>query len=439
MKTLIRHARILNPSTNTDQVGDVLLDGERIAQIAPKVDTNNAIVIDAEGLWLLPGLVDIHVHFGEPGQEGRETIATGTQAAAAGGVTSVVCMADTAPPVDSRPGVEFILERAVRTGYVRVYPTGALTKGMEGVEISPIGEMVEAGAVAISDDGHGVMNSQVLRRAMEYCTIFGAPIISHCEDHNLTQGGTVNEGRMSMTLGLFGIPREAEAILVARDILLAKKTGAHVHLAHISTAESVDLIRFYKKQGIRVTAEVTPHHLLLTDEAVDDFNTVAKINPPLRTVADQEALLEGLRDGTIDCIASDHSPQSGADKNREFPDAAFGVTGLETLLPLLLGPIRERLNLPLLDVLSKVTVRPAEVMKLPCGRLEIGRPADLTLWNPEAAYAVDVNTMKSKSRNSPFQGWQLQGQVEQTFIGGNQVYNRSMNEFTINRGQFLPL
>ncbi|MGC9329534.1 MAG: dihydroorotase, partial [Candidatus Hinthialibacter sp.] len=353
MNMLIQNARVLNPAAGTDQTADVLIENGCIAKIGPSIHAKNATVIDASGLWLLPGLVDIHVHLREPGFEGKETIQSGTRAAAAGGVTSLACMSNTNPPIDNQTGVDFILERVAVNGIIRVYPVGAITKGMEGREIAPIGEMVEAGAVAISDE-QGVMDSQVMRRAMEYSTIFHIPIFSHAEDFALNQDGFIHDGQMAVKLGLIGQPAEAEAIQVARDLLLAKKTGAHVHITHISAAESVDLLRFYKKKGVKATGETAPHYLLLTHESTEDFNTNAKVNPPLRTKEDQDALFEGLRDGAIDCIASDHSPWTYEDKNVEFPMAPSGVIGLETLLPLMMNQILERSGMelaPLTDAL----------------------------------------------------------------------------------------
>ena len=422
MNTLIQHARVLNPAASEDRVADVLIEGSRIKEIAPRIKADNAQKFDADGLWLLPGLVDLHVHFREPGGENKETIASGSLAAAAGGVTSVVCMANTNPPIDNKTGVEFILELVMRAGRARVYPAGAVTKGRLGKEMAPIGEMVEAGAVAISDDGSGIMDSQLMRRAMEYSTIFNIPILSHPEDHALTEGTCLNEGRMSMLLGLLGSPKESEIIQVARDVILARKTGAHLHVTHVSAAESVDLIRFYKAKGVRVTAEATPHHLTLTEEAVEGYNTDAKMNPPLRTREDQEALYDGIRDGTIDCIATDHAPHMIAEKERCFPEAPNGVIGLETLLPLTLGPIRERLGFTELQVLSLVTHRPATLMNLQAGRLQPGELADLTLWDPTPIYLIDKNRFHSKSRNTPFHGWEVRGRVVTTFLGGKIVY-----------------
>lgn len=422
MKTLIRGARILNPATRFDRVADVLIEGDRITVIGESLSPPGVEVIDAEGLWLIPGLVDIHVHFCEPGHENQETLFSGSQAAVAGGVTSAVCMADTTPPVDSRAGVEFIVESLQQYRLARVYPVGALTKGMEGKEMASIGEMVEAGAIAISDDSQALMDSYLMRRIMEYSTIFNIPIVTHCEDLALTQGALVNEGKMSIQLGTFGSPGEAETIQIARDLILAQKTGAHIHIGHVSTAESVDIIRFYKSKGVNVTAETCPHYLVLTDEAMDHFNTSALVYPPLRSKEDQEGLYSGLKDGTIDCIASDHSPHTASAKDQEFPLAPFGIVGLETLLPLLLGEIWKRSELDLLDLLSLVTIKSANVMKLPGGKIEEGAFADLILWNPEPVYQIDRTKFYSKSKNTPFHGMDVKGRVEATFVGGGKVF-----------------
>ncbi len=424
MKKLIKHARLLNPAAREDRTADVLIDGKTIAAIEASLSCPEAEIIEADGLWLMPGLIDLHAHLREPGFEGRETIATGTKAAAAGGITSLVCMGDTNPPVDNKTGVEFILERAAQTGWVRVYPCGTLTKNMEGKEIAPIGEMVEAGAVAITDDSKSVMDSLVMLRGLQYSTIFGVPIISHAEDTILVDNNCGTDGRMSVKLGLLPAPREAESAMVARDLLLAKSTGAHVHIAHISTADSVDLLRFYKKKGVKATGETTPHFLVLTEEATEDFNTNAKTNPPLRTQEDQDALYEALRDGTIDCIATDHSPCSTLEKNQEYPIAPAGVIGLETLLPLLMNPIRERSGMDLLALLRLVTCQPAQVMDLKGGRLSPGEPADLVLWDPEPRWTIDKEKFFSKSRNTPFDGWEIQGQVAATFVAGRLVFSR---------------
>ncbi len=422
MKKIIHQARVLNPSTHEDQIADVLIEDKRIVAIESSIEEKEAEKIDAKGKWLFPGVVDLHTHLREPGNVSQETIASGTHAAAAGGVTSVVCMADTNPPIDNKSTVEFVLDTAHLGGVVKVYPVGALTKNMEGLEMAPLGDMVQSGIVAVSDDSRGVMNSYVMRRVMEYSTIFDIPIISHAEDHTLTEGASVHEGAMSFITGMFGWPREAETIQVARDLLLAKKTGAHVHVAHVSASDTVDLIRFYKSKGVRVTAETAPHYLVLTDKAVDHFNTNAKVCPPLREEEDQQALYEGLRDGTIDCIATDHSPITSIEKEKEFPLAPFGIVGLETMLPLLLGRIQERLGMELLDLLALITCNPAKIMNLSAGGLQVGEIADLTLWDPAPTVVIDREKFYSKSSNTPFHGWEIQGRVDTTFVNGNLVY-----------------
>ena len=421
---LIQNARLLEPASMDDRVTDLLIDGNTVRDIGPSLKAKGARVFDANGLWAFPGLVDIHAHLREPGQEAKETIATGTRSAAAGGVTTVVCMANTAPPIDSPTAIEFVLERAERTGCVHVYPVGALTKGMEGKEMAPIGAMAEAGAVAISDDGRGVMDSYVMMRAMEYAAVFNMPIISHCEDLDLTANAPVNLGKMSTTLGVTGSPREAETIQVSRDLILARKTGARLHIAHVSAAETVDVIRFYKAKGVKVTADTCPHYLTLTDEATDHFNTNAKVNPPLRTPEDQEALYEGLRDGAIDCIATDHSPHTFAEKDQQMLAAPFGIIGFETLLPLMLGPIQQRCGLDPIEALSWVTDKSARAINLNAGELKIGGPADLVLWDPNADNTIDANLFYSKSHNTPYNGWKLKGRVNATYVSGKCVHGK---------------
>ncbi len=419
---LIKNARLLEPASMDDRVVDLLVDGDAITDIAPSLKANGATTVDANGLWAMPGLVDIHAHLREPGQEWKETIATGSRSAAAGGITTVVCMANTAPPVDSPTAIEFVLERADRTGCVHVLPVGALTKGMQGKEMAPIGAMAETGAVALSDDGHGVMDSYVMMRAMEYAAVFNMPIISHCEDHSLTKNAPINQGKMSTTLGVTGSPREAETIQASRDLILARKTGAQLHISRVSTAETVDVIRYYKAKGVNVTADTAPHYLTLTDEATDHFNTNAKVNPPLRTSEDQEALYEGLRDGAIDCIATDHSPHTFSEKDQQLSAAPFGIVGFETLLPLLMGPIQERCGLDPIEVLSWVTDKSSRALNLNAGELKIGGPADFVLWNPDVVNIIDADAFYSKSRNTPFNGWKLKGRVHSTYVSGQCVH-----------------
>lgn len=419
---LIKNARLLEPASMDDRTSDILIDGDAIRDIGPSLNPKGAEVIDANGLWAFPGAVDIHAHLREPGQESKETIASGTRSAAAGGITTFVCMANTAPPVDSPTAIEFVLERAERTGCVHVHPVGALTKGMEGKEMAPIGAMAEAGAVAISDDGRGVMDSYVMMRSMEYAAVFNMPIISHCEDHSLTVNAPINLGKMSTTLGVTGSPREAETIQTARDLILARKTGARLHIAHVSAAETVDLIRYYKGKGVNVTADTAPHYLTLTDEATDHFNTNAKVNPPLRTSEDQEALYEGLRDGAIDCIATDHSPHTFSEKDQQLLAAPFGIIGFETLLPLMFGPILQRCGLDPIEALGWITYKSARALNLDAGELKIGGRADLALWDPEADNIIDAETFYSKSRNTPYNGWKLKGRVKATYVSGKCVH-----------------
>ena len=418
---LIKDARLLDSSTGMDETGSVLVRDGAIEKVGKKVSAKTATQVDAQGLWLFPGLVDMHVHLRQPGQETKETFSTGTRAAAAGGVTRVVTMANTIPVIDNKTGVEFVVKTAKSEGCVHVHPVGSVSKGLQGEEISDIGEIVRAGAIALSDDGRSVMNAQLLRRVMEYSTIFDIPIISHCEDHNLSEGGVMNEGRVSTFMGLPGIPSEAETVMVSRDILLAKKTGARLHIAHASCAGSVDLIRSYKKRGVQVTAETAMHYLLLTEKAVEGYNTNAKMNPPLRTEDDRRALLEGLSDGTIDVIASDHAPHTTGEKAQEFDQAPFGIVGLETTLPLMCTYLPQE-GLEILQLLACMTVAPCRILNLPAGKLEAGSIADLTLWNPEGSSTIDPARFRSRGRSTPFEGWKVNGRVEGTMVAGRFVF-----------------
>lgn len=425
MKTLIKNARVLDPSHRIDRHADVLIEGEFISQIAPSINQTNVQVIDATGLWLLPGLVDLQVHFREPGGEGTESVDSGSRAAAAGGVTSLVCMPDTNPPIDNRTGIEFIHDRAALSGKARIFPTGCITKDKQGTDLAPIGEMVEAGAIAVTDGNQGIMDAQLMRRALEYSTIFRIPVLTHPEDHSLCNGSLVNEGIMSIRLGLIGSPNTAESVQISRDILLAKQTHAQLHILQVSAAESVDIIRFYKAKGVKITAGVSAHHLVMTEEAVEHYNTMAKVNPPLRSVEDQNALFEGIKDGTLDCIVSGHLPCSTSGKLNNYMDAPFGISGLETLLPLTLDCIADRLSMNILDVISLVTLKPARIMNLSAGMIEQNELADLVLWNPKAVHCIDKNTFHSKAKNTPFHGMEVKGRVEKTFLGGRIVYQCS--------------
>ncbi|HLC20497.1 MAG TPA: dihydroorotase [Candidatus Methylomirabilis sp.] len=382
-------------------------------------------VMDATGLVVCPGLIDMHVHIRQPGREDKETIATGTLAAARGGFTAVCCMPNTDPVNDTRSVTEFILDTAKREGAVQVYPVGAITKGLKGQELAEIGELFEAGCVALSDDGRPVMNSELMRRAMEYATMFDLPIIPHSEDLHLSGSGVVHEGLVATELGLRGIPSASEASMVARDLLLAELTGARLHIAHVSAAESVRVIREAKARGIRVSCEVTPHHFTLTEDAVRGFDTNAKMNPPLRSEADRQALLEGLRDGTIDVIATDHAPHTAQEKEQEFDLAPFGVIGLETALGLTLNTLVAPGILSLSQAIAKLTSEPSRILKLQKGRIAEGADADLTILDPNREWSVDASGFASKSRNTPFHGWRLKGGTVATLVAGKVVWEAS--------------
>lgn len=426
MNLLFKTARVIDPASGLDAQADVLIEEGKIKEInpvTPEAKGSSILkVINCRGKVLAPGLIDMHCHLREPGHEYKETIETGSRAGAAGGYTSLVCMANTLPVNDCRAVTEYILRQARDKALVNVYPVGAVTKGLKGESLAEIGDMYEAGIVAVSDDGQPVMNSYLFRRALEYATGIGLPVISHCEDLNLRGQGVMNEGYMSTILGLRGIPKAAEVIMVQRDIILAELTGAPLHIAHVSTAESVQAIREAKKRGIKVTAETAPHYFSLTEEAVRTFDTNTKMNPPLRTAADVAAIIAGLQDGTLDVIATDHAPQSPVEKDVEFDYAANGIIGLETALPLTLRLVHEG-HLSLMQALEKLTYGPARILNLPAGKLEVGAPADLTLIDLNREFTVDVNKFKSKSRNSPFQGWKLRGKAVMTIVCGKIVYS----------------
>src|SRR5438105_5301085 len=419
MTLLIRGGRVIDPAGSVDAVQDVLIEHGKIARIGGRLTTSQgATVIDAAGKWVCPGFIDMHVHLREPGHEYKETVATGTRAAAAGGFTAVCCMANTQPVNDNRAVTDYIRGKAESEGVVRVYPIGAVTRGLEGKALAELAELAEAGCVAFSDDGNCVMNAELYRRAMEYTLPFGAPVISHAEDHTLSRAGCMHEGVVSTELGLPGIPAAAEDVMVARDILLAELTGAHVHIAHLSTAGAVRLVRDAKARGVRVTAEVTPHHLLLTEEAVRTFDANTKMNPPLRTKRDAEALVEGLIDGAIDCIATDHAPHASSEKEGEFDRAAFGIVGLETAVGLLMDRLVTPGTLPLATLVARLSRDPARLLNLPGGSLAAGAPADLTLLDPRAQWTVDPAKFASRSRNTPFGGWTVTGKPWKTIVGG---------------------
>jgi len=378
-------------------------------------------VLDVRGLWVAPGLIDLHTHLREPGQEYKEDIATGTRAAAAGGFTAVCAMPNTVPPNDCRAVTDLIVQRARQAGVVRVYPIGAVTKGQKGEELAEMGEMKDAGIVAVSDDGRPVMNAELLRRAMEYARTFGLPLIQHCEDLTMSHGGAMNEGPVSTRAGIRAQPAAAESSMVARDVEICALTGARYHVAHVSAAESVALVRAAKRRGLPVTCEVTPHHLTLTDDACADYDTHAKCNPPLRSAADVAAVVEGLRDGTIDAIATDHAPHSPVEKDVEFEQAAFGMIGLETAVPLSLEMVRAGVISPLRWV-ALLSATPATVLGLPGGALEAGATADVTVIDPDYTWTVEPARLLSRSKNTPFGGRAARGRAMLTIVGGNIVF-----------------
>jgi len=423
MTLLIKNGHVVDPASSMDAVADVLVRDGRIERVGRDLPVAaETPVLDARGKIVCPGFIDIHVHLREPGYEYKETVATGTRAAAAGGFTAVACMANTHPVNDNRSITDYIRAKAAVEGIVRVYPIGAVTRELGGSDLAELAELAEAGCVAFSDDGKCIMNAALYRRAMEYTLPFGTPIISHAEDHHLSRGASMNEGVVSTELGIAGAPAAAEDIMVARDILLAELTGAHVHIAHLSTAGAVRLVRDAKARGVRVTAEVTPHHLLLTEEAVRSFDANTKMNPPLRSKRDTEVLLEAVLDGTIDCIATDHAPHAGSEKEGEFDRAAFGIVGLETAVGLMLDRLVKPGALPLTTLVSRLSRDPARLLGLPGGSLAPGAAADLTLLDPTAEWTVDPAKFASRSRNTPFGGWTVTGRPWKTIVGGGIVW-----------------
>jgi dihydroorotase len=426
MSILIKGGRIIDPSRGFDKVGNILIEKGTIKSYpedVKKLEKDRAVkVIDAGGKIVAPGLVDLHVHLREPGYEHKETIRTGCESAAAGGFTSIVCMPNTNPINDNASVTEYIMLKARTEGVVNVFPLGAITKGENGETLAQIGEMFEAGCVGVTDDGMPVMNSKVMRHAMEYVKAFDIPVISHCEDLNLSGNGVMNEGNTSTLLGLSGIPSASEDVMVSRDITLAELTGTHLHICHVSTEGSVRLIRAAKMRGVRVTAEAAPHHFTLTDKAVAEYDTNAKMKPPLRSETDREAVREGLRDGTIDVIATDHAPHSEDEKMVEFDQAPFGIVGLETALPLSLKLVEDGV-LTLNEMIAKLTHLPSAVINVRRGALNPGDQADVVIFDTGRKVKIDRERFRSKSRNTPFNGWDLKGVVLYTIVNGNIVYS----------------
>ncbi|MCX7816276.1 MAG: dihydroorotase [Syntrophales bacterium] len=424
---ILRGGRVVDPSQNMDEVADVLVENGIIKALVPRrkplpAGAEKLPVIDVVGLVVTPGLIDMHVHLREPGWEYKETITTGSMAACAGGFTAVACMANTKPINDNRAVTEFIRRKGEECGLVHVYPVASMTVNAEGKFLTDIWDLKEAGAVAISDDGRTVKNSALMRRALEYAYSLGIPVISHCEDTDLSEGGVINEGIVSTELGLPGIPSISEDIMVSRDIMLAEYTGTAVHIAHVSTAGAVRLIREAKARGVKVTAETAPHYFTLTHEALYDFDVNAKVNPPLRSKADLEAILEGLRDGTIDTIASDHAPHAAIDKEVEFESAANGIAGLETSLGLSLRLVHSGI-LTLYQLIAKMSTIPATILKIPGGTLRPGSRADITVIDLNHKWKVEPEKFCSMGRNTPFTSWELEGKSVMTIKEGRVVYH----------------
>ncbi len=421
MKRLIKGGRLIDPAGGIDEISDLLIEGGKVTAVGRKISPQGAEVIEAQGKVVVPGLVDMHVHLREPGREDEETIHTGTRAAARGGFTSVACMPNTSPVIDNQGTVKFIYSQAGKTGIVSVFPIGSITKGRKGKELAEIGELKESGVVAISDDGSPVENPELMRRALEYAKMFDLPVISHCEDRNLSGEGVMHEGYFSTLLGLTGIPAAAEEVMVARDLELAELSGGFLHLAHVSTARAVEMVRQAKLRGIKVTCETAPHYFSLTAEAVKDFDTNTKMNPPLRTEEDVAAIKEGLKDGTIDVIATDHAPHTIVEKEVEYNLAPFGIIGLETALPLVLTRLVEEKVLTLSQAITRMSLNPAQVLRLDKGTLSVGAAADITIIDLDKKLTVKADELESRSKNSPFLGWKLRGAAIMTIVGGEIV------------------
>jgi len=431
MTIVIKNGRVIDPANGLDEPKDLLIDKGRIKALESpgsiSFDAGEKLsVIDAKGCVVCPGLIDMHVHFREPGFEYKETITSGCRSAAAGGFTSVAVMPNTNPVNDTRAVTEHILSLARTEDIINVYPIAAITQKLEGERLSEMADLKDAGAIAFSDDGRPVISNELMRRAFEYSKMFKLPLIQHSEMLDLTEGGCMNEGMVSTELGLKGMPTEAEDIMVYRDIALLEKTGGRLHVAHISSKNSVDLVRQAKSRGLSVTCEVAPHHFTLTDEAVRGYDTNTKMSPPLRAIDDVEAIKEGLQDGTIDIIATDHAPHDIADKQVEYQNACFGIVGLETALPLSLKLVDEKI-LSMGDVIKKLTSTPADIFNLKAGSLSLGNEADILIFNPNLKYSIDISKFHSKSKNSPFDGWKVKGKVIHTLVKGKTAYSENEN------------
>ena len=423
MRILIKNGRVIDPTSHVDDTLDILIDRGKFAEIKPKIEGDGFKIVDASRMVVAPGFIDMHVHLRQPGQEDKETIKTGSLAAAKGGFTSIACMPNTNPVNDSRDVTEFILSEAKRSAVINIMPIAAITRGLCGEEITDMADLHDAGAIAFSDDGHPVENSLVMRRALEYSRLIDTIIIDHCEDRQLSSGGIVHEGTYSLKLGINAIPASAEEIMVARDIILAKETKTRIHIAHLSVKGSVDLLKWAKQQGIQVTAEVTPHHLFLTDASLENFDTNLKVNPPIRSEQDTEALIQAIKEGWIDAFATDHAPHTPDDKDVELDQAPFGINGLETAVSLFLDKLVNKNVISLKKFIAMSSTNPAKILGLENkGKIRVGADADLTLLKLHQDVAVDTSQFLSKSRNNPFDGWKLKGGPVMTIVSGKIVY-----------------
>ncbi len=430
MKIFIKGGHVLDPVNNIDEVTNILVEDGVISEVGNDPDLEGVAmeVIDAEGMYVVPGLVDMHCHLRDPGQEYKEDIETGTKAALAGGITSVACMPNTEPVIDNEAVISYVINKAKESGYVNVFPIGAVSKGLNGTELAEIGAMKFAGAVAVSDDGRPVSDSGLMRRALIYADMFDMPVISHCEDTSLSGDGCMNEGAVAGIMGLKGITRAAEEVMAARDIIIAEAENKRVHIAHVSTKGSVQLVREAKKRGVKVTCETCPHYFTLTEDACEGYNTNAKMNPPLRTAEDVEAIKEGLRDGTIDCIVTDHAPHHVDEKNCEFAAAKNGIVGFETSLGLGIKYLVKTGVLTMKQLIEKMSVNPSRILGISKGSLSVGKAADITVFNPNREWTVDINKFNSKSKNSPYNGYTLFGKPEYVIVGG---------EIRLNMGEIM--
>ena len=435
MKRLLKGGRLVDPANGRDGMFDVLIDQDRIARVGRDLPADGAAVVEMpSGYVICPGLIDMHVHLREPGQEHKETVATGTAAAVAGGFTAVACMPNTVPVNDNAGVTEYVLKKAAESNLARVYPIGAVSRGQKGEQLADIAELKRAGCVAITDDGRPVATALLMRRALEYASMFDMPVIEHCEEQTLKGDGVAHEGFQASSLGLRGIPSEAESIMALRDISLSSLTGGAVHIAHMSARQTLAAVRFGKMHGARVTCEVTPHHFVLTDATLAGpiaYDTNAKMNPPLREASDRDAMIEGLIDGSIDVIATDHAPHAADEKNVEFDHAPFGITGLETAVSLCFDRLVHKGIVSLPRLIELLSVNPARILNVPGGSLTDGAVADLTILAPDLPVSVVAANMKSKSKNTPFDGWHLRGGVAATIVAGRVVYTNNATVLTI--------